>query len=196
MVSLPFNLQAMEEMTRNAGENASLGPDQEINGGPVTRKRFILSTLIGWALFLGIDFFFHASLLEEVWRAESEAIKPQLDLFVLIPAGYASFFLLTALLGYVYHRVYPEKPERRDALKFGLIVSSLYAIGNFLALYSYVNLPLVNLAVNHAVLFVECFSVVVVYYYTLHAEGLKRQAWVSLLICISLFMAGILLQNI
>src|SRR3989344_3237296 len=89
----------------------------------VSQKRFWTSTVLAWILFVGIDFLFHASLLGSFWREDIAALKPLSDLFLLIPAGYISFFLLTLLLGYIFYKLYPEKPSRIEVVKFSIIFS-------------------------------------------------------------------------
>lgn len=49
-------------------------------------KRFVLSVFLSWLLFISLDFLAHASILRSFWGEELAALKPQKDLFLLIPA--------------------------------------------------------------------------------------------------------------
>ncbi len=162
------------------------------------KKRFWLSTLTAWLLFIGIDFFFHASLFKDLWQQEILAIKPLAELFLLIPLGYLSFLLLTLLIGYLLTRIYKEKPPSREAVKFALIFGALYSLSSFLGSFSYLNIPLATLALFNLVPFIEIFAVIFVYTNLLYARKNKfrKKILIWLLAFLSLIILGIIIQNI
>lgn len=159
-------------------------------------RRFWSTTILAWIVFIGIDFLFHASLLESLWKGEIDAIKPTIDLFILIPMGYGSFLLLTLLVGYAFTKIYPSKPESKQVLKFALIFGLLYSIGNLLGMYSYVNIPLKHLILFNAVYFIEISAVVFVFYKVFYRETLKKITGYVLLVFFLLVIIGITIQNI
>ena len=97
----------------------------------IKRRRFWITAILAWIVFIGIDFLFHASLLETLWQEEIELIKSAKDLFILIPVGYLSFFLLTVLVGYTFTKIYQEKPKRKEVIGFSLIFGLLFSVSNF-----------------------------------------------------------------
>ena len=66
-------------------------------------RRFVLTTLLAWLVFLVLDFLAHAVLLDSFWAQNMPALKSQDDLFRLIPLGYLSFLILTILFGDLAH---------------------------------------------------------------------------------------------
>lgn len=152
--------------------------------------------MIAWIVFIGIDFFFHASLLESLWQEEIEAIKPKIDLFILIPIGYLSFLLLTLLVGYSFTKIYPSKPSRKEAIVFSLIFGLLYSGSNFLALLSYVAIPLKHVMIFNLVYFIEILAIVFIFYKTLYNTKIKKMVWYSILAFFVLIVLGITFQNL
>lgn len=159
-------------------------------------RRFFRSTFLAWLIFIGIDFLIHASLLEKLWAEDVAAIKPSLDLAVLIPVGYTSFLLLTILVGFVCIKVYPNKPSFNSFLKFGLIFGFFYALSNLLAVYSYVNIPLNHLLFINVGYLIEICFVVYVYYKTYYEEKKRKHFFLSILYFLILIFVGVIVQNI
>lgn len=162
----------------------------------ISHRRFWSTAIIAWILFIGIDFFFHASLLESLWQEEIDSIKPEMDLFILIPVGYFSFLLLTLLVGYSFTKIFPTKPDRNKAIGFSLIFGLLYSIGNLLGVYSYVNIPLKQLVIMNVIYFIEISAVVFIFYKASNNKKLNRLVWYSILTFFSLVIIGIIIQNI
>ena len=96
----------------------------------VKKKRFWLSTITAWLLFIGIDFLFNASILQNIWKEISVA-KPLEELALLIPVGYTSFLFLTILIGYLFVNIYKEKPQLKEGVKFGIIFGGFYSLSSF-----------------------------------------------------------------
>ena len=129
----------------------------------MNQKRFWISTLLAWLVFIGIDFLIHASLLENLWKEEISAIKPLKDLAILIPGGYLSFLLLTLLIGFVFIKIFPKQESFKNALTFGVIFGFLFSLSNLLGLFSYIRLPLDHLIFFNMGYFIEIIAVVLVY---------------------------------
>lgn len=166
------------------------------NGIQISRKRAITAILVAWLLFVGVDFLFHAGILEQLWKEEIPAIKPLDDLATLIPAGYASFLLLTALIGYVFFKIFKTKPARREVFKFGFIFGLLFSLGNLTGLFSYVAIPLKQLVIFNLVYFIEIFVVVIAIDHLAFTTRLKKAIWVSVLLFIVLVILGVVIQNV
>ena len=162
----------------------------------IKHRRFWSTAIVAWIVFIGIDFFFHASLLESLWQEEIEAIKPAIDLFVLIPIGYVSFLLLTLLVGYSFTKIYQSKPNRKEVIVFSLIFGFLFAGSNFLALLAYVAIPLKQLLIYNLVYFIEIIAIVFIFYKTFYNTKIKKMVWYSLLAFFVLIVLGITFQNI
>ena len=160
------------------------------------RGRFWAIAILAWIVFIGLDFLFHASLLKSLWQEKVDAFKSAEDLFILIPSGYLSFLLLTLLVGYAFTKIYPTKPSGRQTARFALIFGLLYAVGNALGLYSYVNIPLKHLVVYHLVYFIEIAAVVFVFYKAYYKKSLRKAIWYALLAFFVLVVVGVILQNI
>ena len=159
-------------------------------------RKFWVTTCSAWLAFIGIDFIFHASLLKSLWQEEVAAFKPQIDLFILIPIGYLSFLLLTILVGYVFTRIFLVKPSIYEVAIFGVTFGLLYAFGNMLALYSFVNIPLLQLVVFHLIYIIEIWAVVYIYYLSKLGWSNKKLLGRSFMIFFSLVILGIVLQNL
>ena len=159
-------------------------------------KKKIVSIILAWIIFIGLDFLFHASLLASYWNEEIPALKPLNDLALLIPAGYLSFLLLTSLIGIVFHMIFKVKPELNSVLQFGFIFALLFSLSNFLGLYSYVDLPLKQLLVFNLVYLLEIFTVALSLYYISFSKGFKKPMLYTLLIFLLLIIIGIVIQNI
>lgn len=162
---------------------------------PVNIK-FWKTVAIAWILFIGIDFLFHSAILTELWNDEVTAIKSKEQLFLLIPAGYGSFLLLTILVGYVYTRIFTEAPTLKQSLNFILIFGALFSLSNLLALYSYVEIPLKHLVAFNLVYFLEIAVVVLVFHRSGKASSLKRMILFAILTFFLLVILGITIQNL
>jgi len=160
------------------------------------QRKFWGTTILAWIVFIGIDFLFHASLLEALWQEEIEIIKPTKDLFILIPVGYLSFFLLTVLVGYSFTKIYQEKPKSKEVVSFLLIFGLLYSTSNLFGLFSYVNIPLRHLIIFNIVYFIEISTVVFIFYKAFYRKKLNKIIWYSLLAFFLLIIIGIIIQNI
>ncbi len=159
-------------------------------------RRFWLTTLLAWLVFIGIDFLFHASILNELWKEEIDSFKPAIDLFFLIPLGYASFYLLTILVGYVFNKIYREKPSRKDVIIFSLIFGLLFSVSNFLGWYSFLSIPLKHLIFFNLVYLIEICVVVLIYYIAMFTGKYKKIVWRILLSFFILIISGIIIQNL
>lgn len=162
----------------------------------MVKKRFWISTILAWLIFIGIDFLFHASILKNVWNIEVLAIRPLQELALLIPLGYSSFLLLTLLIGYLFNKIYKTKPKLKETLIFATVFGILYSLSSLLGTYSYINIPLLNITLNSAVSFIEIIAITIIYYNTLYTKKIRKKIWTTLLIFISLIISGIIIQNI
>jgi hypothetical protein len=162
----------------------------------ISNKRFLTATILAWVLFIGIDFLFHASLLKSLWEEDIPALKSLNELFVLIPAGYLSFFLLTLLAAYVFYRIFPKRPTGSEAIVFSLIFAALFALSNFFGLYSYMALPMKQLIAFNLVYFVEVFAVLIFLSRALYVKKISRTVIYTIIAFFALLITGLILQNI
>ena len=160
------------------------------------QRKFWNTTFLAWILFIGIDFLFHASLLRSFWNEDVVAFKSLVDLFVLIPAGYLSFLLLTLLFGYVFCRIYTTKPFNSEVVRFSILVSFLFSASNFFGQFSYLNIPLKHLLLFNLVYFIEIFIVIFFFYKAMFAEKYSKITRYTLIIFFLLILIGIIIQNI
>jgi hypothetical protein len=159
------------------------------------QKRFWLSTIIAWLLFIGIDFLFHASILQNIWK-EITVAKPLEELALLIPVGYASFLFLTILIGYLFVNVHKEKPPTKVVFEFGIIFGGLYSLSSFLGSFSFLDIPVFFLIFTNVVYFIEIFGVVIVYNNLLFGNRFRKKIGILLVVFILLLVSGIIIQNI
>lgn len=159
-------------------------------------KKLGVSIIVSWFIFIGVDFFFHASVLKALWETDIPAIKPLEKLALLIPYGYLSFLLLTTLIGYIFHRFFPKKPSIKEVLIFAAVVSSLFSLSNFFGLYSYVAIPMKHLIIFNMVYFIEIIIVSFCLYKLLFYTNRKRIIFISFLMFLLLIMVGIIIQNL
>jgi hypothetical protein len=159
-------------------------------------KRKVVAVLMAWLLFIGVDFLFHASLLESFWKEDIPALKTLEDLALLIPFGYISFLLLTLLIFFVYVRIFKTKPKLKESFVFGIIFGLLFSLSNLFGLYSYISLPLNHLILFNMVYFIEIVVVVLMIHYILFSEKRKRVIWLGILYFVLLLILGIVIQNI
>jgi hypothetical protein len=159
------------------------------------QKRFWLSTIMAWLLFIGIDFLFHASILQNIWK-EITIAKPLEELALLIPVGYASFLFLTILIGYLFVNIYNEKPPLKVGFKFGIIFGGLYSLSSFLGSYSFIDIPIFFLILTNIVNFIEIIGVVIVYNNLLFGNRFRKKIGIVIVVFILLLISGIIIQNI
>ena len=159
-------------------------------------KRKIVAVIMAWILFIGVDFLFHASLLESLWKEDLSALKSLEDLAILIPVGYLSFLLLTILIFFVYSKIFRSKPEFKESLSFGIVFGLLFSLSNLLGLYSYITLPLKHLIIFNLVYFIEIIVVVTSFHYFLYSEKRKKVIWLGILYFFLLLIIGIVIQNV
>ncbi|MGD2295151.1 MAG: hypothetical protein PVF22_04870 [Candidatus Aminicenantes bacterium] len=159
-------------------------------------NRFVLSAFLSWLLFLSLDFLAHASVLRSFWAQELAALKPQRDLFRLIPAGYMSFLLLTLLVGWLYVSFHKDNGNAIRGMTFGAVFGGIYALALFLGWYSFLNLPILFLFLMGVVYFVEIVGVGFCFGYLMAAESLRKRVWPLIVVIFCIFVVGILLQNL
>ncbi len=153
--------------------------------------------LAAWLVFLGIDFLFHAGILESLWMEEVAALKPVNELAALIPVGYLSFFLLTTLIGYTLTRISPGAPlQTKQAIVYGLTFGALFSGSNLLGLYSYAEIPLRHLVVFNLVYWIEIVAASVVISIGLGARSRRRVMGFSVLCLVTGVLLGLVFQNL
>jgi len=162
----------------------------------IKQRRFWITAVLAWIVFIGIDFLFHASLLEKMWQEEVKSIKPDIDLFILIPVGYSSFFLLTVLVGYAFTKIYQEKPRSNEVIGFSLIFCFLFTGSNLLAFLGFVDIPLKQVVIYNVVYFIEISAVIFIFYKAMFRKKINRIIWYSILTFFVLFLIGITIQNL
>lgn len=162
----------------------------------ITKTRFIISTLMAWLVFLMLDFLAHAGLLNALWAKELPALKPEEELFLLIPFGYLSFFILTLLIGWLYVRLFKTAGSPKKGLIFGMSFGLLYALSIFLGWYSFINLPLLFLFLASLVYFVEISAVGLIYGFLLHPASIKKRVWGLFTVIFLGLVLGIIWQNV
>jgi hypothetical protein len=159
-------------------------------------RRFMLSTFLAWLLFLSLDFLSHASILRSLWAQELAALKPQKELFRLIPAGYLSFLLLTLLVGWLFVSFHKDEGNTAIGLRFGAAFGGIYALSLFLGWYSFLNLPILFLFLMSVVYFVEIVGVGFCFGYLMFTESQKNRVWPVIAAIIGIFVLAIVLQNL
>ncbi|MFC1493351.1 hypothetical protein ACFL6O_05265 [candidate division KSB1 bacterium] len=162
----------------------------------MNKKRFVISILLAWLIFIMIDFIWHAALLAEFWLEDHAALKPLKDLALLIPAGYLSFLILTFLSGGVYLKIYPEDPGLNKTLTFGVLFGGLFSISHIIGLYAYVELPVLFLFLTNLAYFIEITAAVIVIRYIYFAEAIRKKVIFILAMFFTGLIIGIILQNI
>lgn len=162
----------------------------------ISRKRKIISIISAWLVFIGIDFLFHASILASYWNEDIPALKSLDDLAMLIPAGYLSFLLLTALIGYLFFKIFKSKPEKWKVTQFGFVFGILYSLSNVFGLYSYIELPIKQLMAYNLVYFIEIFAVCLCLNYFAFSGSSKKAVISSFLTLLILMIAGVVIQNV
>jgi hypothetical protein len=159
-------------------------------------NRFWKTTLCAWILFIGIDFFFHAGLIYNLYAEKIPGLLADKDLFARIPLGYVGFLLLTILVGYIFNKIYRERLTRMELIKFGSLVAGLFSVSNFLALYSFLEIPLIHLTVFNIVYLIEIYAVIHSFNIGLFTDRFRRYAIGCLMLFLSLVIAGTILQNV
>lgn len=162
----------------------------------MTTKRFTTSIIIGWVMFIGVDFLFHASILAHLWEEDIESIHSLEKLAILIPVGYLSFLLLTALIGYLFFRIFEVKPQFKAVLNFAMVFGVLYSLSNLSGIISYINIPIKLAIAFNLVYFIEIIVVTISIYITAFTANLKKTVWLSISAFLILIVVGITIQNI
>ena len=162
----------------------------------IKRRRFWITAILAWIVFIGIDFLFHASILETLWQEEIDSIKSAKDLFILIPVGYSSFFLLTVLVGYVFTKIYQKKPSNKEVIGFLLVFGLLFTGSNLLAFFGFVDIPLKQLIIYNVVYFIEISAVIFIFYKAMFIRKINKIVWYSILTFFVLILVSIIIQNL
>ncbi len=160
-----------------------------------SNRHFWTAVIAAWLVFLGIDFLFHASLLANYWNEDIAAIKPESELFQLIPFGYASFLLLCMLLAFLYNAIFKESPTTSEVLGFAVVFSGLFSISNLLGQYSYIDIPINSLILFNLVYFIELIAATFVIHRTSTASKPARVIVYGVAVFLLCLVAGIILQN-
>lgn len=161
----------------------------------INKKTCIISILLAWLIFIGIDFLFHASLFANFWKEDLPALKPLNDLALLIPAGYLSFLLLTSLIGFVFFKAFTDKPSFWSVFKYGLLFSVLFSLSNALGLYSYIDLPVRQILVFNLVYFIEIIAATLFIYHFSFNLSIRKAVGYTILIFFGLVVVGVIIQN-
>ena len=161
----------------------------------VLSTRFWVTVFCSWIVWIALDFLFHATQLAEMWK-DVPAFKSDEELFRLIPLGYLSFLTLILMMGIVFHKVFPEKPEINKFYGFGTWFITLFALSYFLGLYSFVNIPTLTLIKMSLVYWIEMAVVIHLFYQGFYNYSPKKLILISLAIFLILLILSILLQNI
>jgi hypothetical protein len=158
--------------------------------------RFLLTTFLAWLVFLALDFLAHATLLQTLWAQDIPALRTPQELFQLIPFGYASFLILTVMMGTLCLLIVPRDRFPGGALKLGTAAGAAFALSNGLAWYSVFDLPGPLLFLTSLVYWVELTAVAGVYGWLLPASSLKKRAWWVVGSAVLLVALSIVLQNL
>ncbi|HVS16828.1 MAG TPA: hypothetical protein VMV46_23190 [Thermoanaerobaculia bacterium] len=99
--------------------------------GEETSGRGMAPVAAAWLLTLGVDLFLHAGLLARLYVEPSSFLLPAESAFRRIPAGYATFLLLTVALWWLQRRLGVRGcgPGLRFGLAAGLVVWGSLALG-------------------------------------------------------------------
>jgi len=162
----------------------------------INKKRFFISTVMAWLLFLMLDFLAHAALLSHFWEQKFSALKSLQELFRLIPFGYLSFLILVVLVGWLYIRLYWEKGNTIKGISFGALFGGLYALSTFFSWFSALNLPIIFIFLISLVYFAEIVGIGFTFGYLMHPPSIKKRIWVLVVIIIFGFFMSLILQNI
>lgn len=97
----------------------------------LAKGRLFQAVLLAWLAMLGVDFFLHAGLLEDVYTADSPFLLPPERAFQLIPLGYLSFLILSAFLVWllVRLRIKDARSVGKIGLLFGAVVWGALMLG-------------------------------------------------------------------
>ena len=159
-------------------------------------SKFWINIFFAWLVFVGIDFICHGAILASLWEESVPAFKSLTDLALLIPAGYGSFFLLTLLVAYTYSKAHPESPSRTQLMQFLMVWTVLFSVANFLATYSYLEVPLKHLIAFNLVYALEISAIIIVLNGLFHSKKKKRFKIWSVLVFFLLIVLGIIIQNV
>jgi len=157
---------------------------------------FWKTVLLAWLIFIGIDFFFHAALFSQHWKENIPAFKTPENLFLLIPAGYLSFLLLTILIGYLFEKIFKEIPTKSQSLSFALSFGLLFSCSNLLGLYSYIEIPLKHLILFNLVYLIETIAVTFIFHKSRTLEKLNKLTAILIGLFFLLILSGIIVQNV
>ncbi|MCB0657010.1 MAG: hypothetical protein KDC57_12785 [Saprospiraceae bacterium] len=161
-----------------------------------TTRQTITIIFFAWLIWIGIDFLFHASLLQSFWNASIAAFKKPNELFSLIPYGYLSFLLLTVFLYLLVSKIREKNPTPNYLIYLAVISGLLLSGSNFFAQYSYLNIPPVTLLIFNAVYFIEIVVSVYVIGRGIEQYHLKQYGWRVFLAFILMIITGLIIQNI
>ncbi len=169
-------------------------PTRPVRPDKVPLRRFLATTLAAWFVFVAIDFTAHATLLSSFWQQELVALKSREQLFRLIPFGYASFLVLTLVVGWLLVRLGGADGIPRNGLVFGATFGAFFAVSTFLGWYSAIALPTSFILWISIVYWIELAAVGWAYGYLLFCPRFARRVLAPVALGISVLASGVAIQ--
>jgi hypothetical protein len=154
------------------------------------------AAVAGWFAYLAVDFLVHAVFLSQWWRATESYWLPPRELFRRIPFGYLSFAIYCAVLAWLLRRLYGDRLNLSNGVRFGAIAGLVSGLASVLGTYSAFRMPPSSLVVWPASILLDSTVVGGVTAWVLIAGRPWRRVGLVVLAAVVLFILGVVVQNI
>ena len=106
----------------------------------MNKKRFAISTLVGFALLFILDFIIHGILLTPLYEQTADLWRPMEEYESFMPFATAMQFIMVAVLCFIYTR-HHEGKGLSEGVRFGVMFGFLIGIMQF-STYAWMPIPI------------------------------------------------------
>lgn len=158
--------------------------------------RIIAAAVSAWFMFLAVDFMLHAVIFAKWWRTTESYWLTPIELFRMIPYGYASFAIYCLVLTWLFVRVYGAKLTFGAACRFGGFIGLALGFSIILGNYAVFRVPVSALLVWPASYGIESTVACVAARWVLIAERPWRRAGLAFGVAVLLLIVSVVFQNL
>ncbi len=157
-------------------------------------RRTAAAIALAWLVTIAIDFgIFGGIFVGALEGADDPAVLPPKQLFVRIPAGYASFLLEVVLVHWLLRA--SRRPGISGGLLTGLVAGLVFATAVTLGLWSFSTVPLSALGIWWLTLLLQFAGAGVVLGAANTPQWPRVRTW-AIWGTVALVVAGVVLQNV
>lgn len=157
-------------------------------------RRTVAAIAVAWLVTIAIDFVIFGGVFAGALEGlDHPAVLAPAQLFVRIPAGYASFLLEVVLLHWLLQA--SRRPGITGGLVTGLVAGLVFATAVTLGLWSFSTVPVIALGLWWLTLVLQFTAAGVVLRAAHTPQWLRVRTW-AISSAVTLIVVGVVLQNV